>query len=86
MSMIQQAMEHVPKWLLPSVVVVVLGLAFWNQNNERRFVVLEQATARNEERIANAVLLIGRIEQGLITTPRNTAPKIRPTPPRPGTC
>ena len=55
MSMIQQAMEHVPKWLLPSVVVMVLGLAFWNQNNERRFVVLEQATARNEERIASAV-------------------------------
>ena len=68
MSMIQQAMENVPKWLLPSVVVVVLGLAFWNQNNERRFVVLEQATARNEERVASAVSLIGRIEQGLINT------------------
>ena len=48
--------------------VVVLGLAFWNQNNERRFVVLEQATARNEERVASAVSLIGRIEQGLIHT------------------
>ena len=74
MSMIQQAMEHVPKWLLPSVVVMVLGLAFWNQNNETRFVVLEQATARNEERIASAVLLIGRIEQGLIHD-RRAAPR-----------
>ena len=76
MSMIQQAMEHVPKWLLPSVVVMVLGLAFWNQNNERRFVMLENATARNEERITYAAGMIERVEKSLIETVAQTGPRI----------
>ena len=66
-GMIQQAMEHVPRWLMPSVVVAVIALALWNQNNERRFVLLESQAARNEERITNTVSLIERIEQALIT-------------------
>ena len=66
-GMIQQAMENVPKWLMPSVVVAVVALALWNQNNERRFVLLESQAARNEERITNNVALIERVEKGLIT-------------------
>ena len=65
--MIQQALENVPKWLMPSVVVAVIALALWNQNNERRFVLLENAIARNEERISNNVALIERVEKSLIT-------------------
>ena len=45
------------------MVVAIIGLMLWNQNNERRFVVIEERMARNEERITNTVALIERIEK-----------------------
>ena len=67
MSAVLETLKHVPTWLMPGLVVAIIGLMLWNQNNERRFVVIEERMARNEERINNNVALIERVEKGLIT-------------------
>ena len=67
-AVIERALEQVPKWLMPALVIAIIGLMLWNQNNERRFVVVEERMARNEERISNNVALIERVEKGLVET------------------
>ena len=62
-----ETLKSVPQWLMPGLVVAIIGLMLWNQNNERRFVIIEERMARNEERITNNVALIERVEKSLIT-------------------
>lgn len=51
MGTIHDVVEQVPRWMLPTVIVAVIGLGIWNQNNNTRFHEVESRLSIQEERV-----------------------------------